>query len=227
MYKNATYKQKFADLKEWIPHLVETVKKDLRSDHLKKDLFFVKKYLASKNIHKMTTAELAEAYAKAIQEEETGEDIAEFITSRWLLKNSELYEFFEKQLSTINPDFASLEVLTPEQAQVLIEASNKEFGPTHTYLFSVLNSVVFPVETFEQLKQQAQNHQADQEIELFKALEKSSAEEMQLQFQREIARTTDKYEKKLSGLQKKYVADVEALKKQIATLQRKLNQEKS
>lgn len=96
MYKNATYKEKFADLQEWIPLLVEAVKKDLRNEHLKKDLNFVKKFLSSKNVHKVTIEELAEAYQKAIQEEEQGEELAEFITSRWLLKNSELYEFFEK-----------------------------------------------------------------------------------------------------------------------------------
>ena len=54
MYKNATYREKFADLKEWIPFLVEAIKKDLRNEHLKKDIFFVKKFLSSKNIHKIT-----------------------------------------------------------------------------------------------------------------------------------------------------------------------------
>src|ERR1700726_3667878 len=113
MYKNATYKEKFADLQEWVPFLVESVKKDLRQEHLKKDFAFVKKYLSSKNIHKVTTEELAEAYQKAIQEEQ-GEELAEFITSRWLLKNSEMYEFFEKQLSQIHPDFTNLEEIAPE-----------------------------------------------------------------------------------------------------------------
>ena len=37
-----------------------------------------------------------------------------------------------------------------------------------------------------------------------------------------MARLTDKYEKKLMGLQKKYQLDQEALKKQLAALQRKL-----
>jgi hypothetical protein len=54
--------------------------------------------------------------------------------------------------------------------------------------------------------------------------EKQSAETLEKAYEREIARLTDKYEKKLQGLQKKYLFDTEALKKQIATLQRKLNE---
>lgn len=227
MYKNATYKEKFADLKDWIPYLVDSVKKDLRNEHLKNDMYFVKKFLASKNIHKVTTEELAQAYAKAIQEEEQGESLAEFITSRWLIKNSELYEFFENYLRQIHPDFADIEELTPQQAQGLIEASNREFGAPHTYLFSVLNSVVLPKESFETLKHQAKQHQTTKEEESRLADEQLTVDQMRKEFERENARLTDKYEKKLAGLQKKYLADVEALKKQIAALQRKIHSEKA
>ncbi len=45
---------------------------------------------------------------------------------------------------------------------------------------------------------------------------------MRQAFEREIARLTDKYEKKLAGLQKKYITDMENFKKQISQLQRKL-----
>jgi hypothetical protein len=226
MYKNATYKEKFAHLQEWIPFLIEAVKKDLRQEHLKKDIYFVKKFLSSKNVHKVTTEELSQAYQKAIQEEEQGEQLAEFITSRWLLKNSELYEFFERQLSQINPDFANIEEILPSQADALIAASNHHFGPLHTYVFSVLNSVVFPKESFQKLRIQAQQHKEKEEQETNQRAEQLSMEQMRTTFEREIARLTDKYEKKLAGLQKKYVSDVENLKKQLAALQRKL-QEKS
>lgn len=226
MYKNATYKEKFADLQEWIPFLIDVVKKDLRQEHLKKDVYFVKKFLSSKNIHKVTTDELSQAYQKAIQEEEQGEQLAEFITSRWLLQNSELYEFFERQLTQINPDFASLEEIQPNQAQSLIKASVDQFGAPYTYIFSVLNSVVFPEESFRQLKTQAQQHQEKETVEAKQAHEQLTLEQSRKEFEREIARLTDKYEKKLAGLQKKYITDVDTLKKQVAQLQRKMHQEK-
>lgn len=222
MYKNATYKEKFAHLQEWLPLLVDAVKKDLRNEHLKKDLDFVKKFLPSKNIHKATTDELSQAYQKAIQEEEQGEELAEFITSRWLLKNSELYEFFEQQLSQIHPDFTTLEEIKPEQAQSLIDASIHVFGAPHTYLFSVLNSVVFPEENFHKLKLQAQQHQESHVKQSQQVAEQLNVEQMRKTFELELSRLTDKYEKKLAGLQKKYVIDVDNLKKQVAQLQRKL-----
>lgn len=222
MYKNATYKEKFADLQEWMPDMIEVVKKDLRNEHLKKDYFFIKKFLSSKNINKITTEELAEAYQKAIQEEEQGENLAEFITSRWLLKNTELYEFFERELTGINPDFTSLEEIQPSQAQKLIDASISQFGAAQTYLFSVLNSVVFPKETFNLLKEKAKKHRNVQQEESNAVSETRNKEKMQRDFELEMARMEDRYEKKLSGLQKKYLTDVENLKKQVAQLQRKL-----
>lgn len=222
MYKNATFKEKYADLENWIPYLIESVKKDLRNEHLKKDYYFVKKFLPSKNIHKATTEELSEAYRKAIQEEPEGEKLAEFITSRWLLKNSELYEFFERNLSKIDPNFTDLEEIDPLKAQSLIAASVEEFGALHTYLFSVLNSVVFPKESFQQLKNEALEAQQKQSTETKRRVEEHSAEQMRKNFEVEIARLTDKFEKKLAGLQKKYHTDVECLKNQVAQLQRKL-----
>lgn len=227
MYKNATYKEKFADLQEWIPFLIEAVKKDLRNEHLKKDFNFIKKFLPSKNLNKVTTEELAQAYQKAIQEEEQGENLAEFITSRWLLKNSELYEFFENQLTKIHPDFTNIEEIDPEPAQKLIYASIDQFGAPHTYLFSVLNSVVFPKESFQELKTIAQTQHKRVEEEGHIAAEQLNIAQMQAQFDEKLLRLSDKYEKKLTGLQKKYIVDVDSLKKQIAQLQRKLQEKNS
>ncbi len=224
MYKDATYKKKFADLNEWIPLIIETIKKDLKNEHLKKDLYFVKKFLGSKNIQKVTTEELAEAYAKAIQEEEKGEDIAEFIVSRWLMKNSELYTLFENGLSKITTDFTALEDLPLEQATILADASTNQFGAVPTYLFAVLNSVVFPKETFDHLHHQAKASHQQIVNEMITEQEKMNVESISKAYEREMARLTDKYEKKLAGMQKKYQLDVDHLKKQVAILQRKLQE---
>ena len=227
MYKNATFREKFKELQDWLPMIVESIKKDLKNEHLKKDLFFVKKYLAMKNLNKISSDELAQAYQIAIQSEEKGEDLAEFITSRWLLKNSELYDFFEKKLSQISADFTELEELSPEQSNGLIEEGVAEFGPNSMYIFSVLNSVVFPESCFELLKKQSQKTQSDEKT-LHESLdEQASLDKMKKNHERELARITDKFEKKLSGLQKKYLIDVETFKKQIAQLQRKLSEKNS
>jgi hypothetical protein len=226
MYKNASYREKFADLQPWVPDLIESVKKDLKQEHLKKDFHFIKKFFGSKNIHKVTKQEFTEAYQKAIQQDEKGEELAEFIAARWLIKHSDLYHFFEQRLSKIQFDFTLLEELNPMEAKDLIVASTNVFGAVSTYLFAVLNSVVFPKESFVYLKQQAeQQHQwQEQDQQSHPSLDGLNGEELRKTFEKEIARLTDKYEKKLSGLQKKYCTDVESFKKQIAQLQRKLQE---
>lgn len=222
MYKNASYKEKYASLQHWLPSIIEIVKKDLKNEHLKKDFVFIKKYLPTSNIHKVTVEELAQAYQKAIAEEENGEDIAEFITTRWLLKNSELYDFFESQLKNISTDFTTIEEIDLAKAQKIAKAASDEFGHQSAYLFSVLNSVVFPAEVFHQLEKQAKDESQRKNQENVQQNEKQSLEAQRIAFERDVARLTDKYEKKLAGLQKKYLDDTEGLKKQISSLQRKL-----
>jgi hypothetical protein len=224
MKKDATYQEKFNHLKDWMPSIIESIKKDLKNEHLKKDLGFSKKYLGNKNINKVTSEEFVTAYNKAIAEEAEGEGLAEFITSRWLLRHSDLYEFFERHLTQINPNFSDLTELTAEQSKGLSSAAEKQFGAVQTYLFSVLNSVVFPASVFKELETKARQEQHSVGEEKQRQSEQLSAEAMKREHEREMARLTDKYEKKLIGLQKKYVIDVEALKKQVSLLQRKLQE---
>lgn len=224
MHKDATYQEKYAVLKDWMPSIIETVKKDLKNEHLKKDVYFAKKYLGAININKVTSEDLVQAYQKAIADEEKGEQVGEFITSRWLLKNSEIYEFFENRLSTLTADFSSLDELDKSFSNQLMEDSIREFGAPQTYLFAVLNSVVFPKEIFDRLQQRAKQDQHEKEEEQEVLSQKMTLESMQKAFETEIFRLKDKYEKKLNGLQKKYLVDVEGLKKQVAHLQRRLQE---
>lgn len=222
MYKDTTFKEKFAILNPWMPLIIETIKKDLKNEHLRKDVVFLKTYFPSKNPAKLTTEEMVKAYAHAVANADNGENLGEFLTNRWLLKNGEIYHFFEEELNTLYPNFTELTEIEPAKANVLMSNAVDKFGAPSTYLFAVLNSVVFPKETYKTLGEKA--HTAIQEKTEREAAEqeKQDAEDTQRSHEREIARLTDKYEKKLSGLQKKYIQDVDALKKQISILQRKL-----
>ncbi|MDP1881080.1 MAG: hypothetical protein Q8K60_09105 [Parachlamydiaceae bacterium] len=222
MYKNATFKEKFQDLRDWLPLLINAIKKDLKSDHLSKDPGFVKKYFGARHPNKLTTDEIVEAYHRAIQEEAEGESIAEFIASRWIIKNSELLEFFEQELTKINPDYSAIEEITDEQANAIIESSIQEHGAPHTYLFSVLNSVFFTDNHFKALREKAHHQQKEQNEQGEQETKRLQAEKIERNFADEMARLSDKFEKKIAGLQKKYTTDTDALKKQIASLQRKL-----
>lgn len=223
MYKNASYKEKFDVLQQWFPEIINSIKKDLKNEHLKNDIAFIKKYLAGTNLNKITNDELATAYQKAVSDED-GNNFGDFITSRWLIKNSEIYDFFEEQLKQLSQDFTALEEIAPQAAQKISQAAVKEFGPSLTYQFAVLNSVVFPAETFHQLEKQAKAETKQKQEESVQNNEKATLESLQRSYEREMARVTDKYEKKLSGLQKKYITDTEGFKKQIAQLQRKLKE---
>lgn len=223
MLKNATYKEKFVLLREWIPSIVEEIKKDLKNEHLKKDWQFAKKYLPGKNVGKVTKEDLVNAYTTALSESEDAEILAEFMANRWLLKNTELYSYFEAKLSQINPNFSEIEEIDPEKSKEIIYGAVAEYGPLRTYLFSVINSVVFPEQIYRDLGKEAKEHQEKEIKEIKENEEARSLDSLKTSYEQQINRLTDKYEKKLNGLQKKYLQDTEALKKQIGHLQRKVN----
>lgn len=223
MLKEATYKEKFQMLKNWMPMMMEVIKKDLKNDHLRKDWGFAKKYFAGKNLNKITNLELIEGYNQAISQDEKGEEIAEYISNCWLLKNSELYHYFEKKLTEVNPNFSEIELLEKAKSEEIAKEAASEFGANNTYIFSVLNSVAFQEADLNQLKTTAEKETAKECKDLEEKEKNQSMEEIVKSYELKTARSTDKYEKKILGLQKKYFLDTEALKKQIASLQAKLS----
>lgn len=225
MLKNATYKEKFAIIHEWIPSIVEEIKKDLKNEHLKEDWQFAKKYLPGKNLGKVTKEDLVQAYTAALNESEESEALAEYMANRWLLKNTELYSYFETKLSQINPNFSEIEEIDHERSKEIVAGAVQEYGPLRTYLFSVINSVVFPKQVYQDLGKLAKEDEHKKAKENDALEERRSVDAMKLHYEQQISRLTDKYEKKLSGLQKKYIQDVESLKKQISNLQRKINEQ--
>lgn len=223
MLKEATYKEKFVLLADWLPVIIEAIQKDLKNDHLKKDARFVKNFFANKNPSKLTREELLTGYSQALQNEEYAEPLGEFIANRWMIRHTDLYHFFEERLRRINPNFTEMTEIEPTAARSLMEDAIEEFGARNVYLFSIINSVVFPNQIYDQLRRRALESVETETAAAQAQAEHRSIEEMQQSHQQQIARLTDKYEKKIQGMQKKYLLDVDALKKQIASLQRKLH----
>lgn len=143
MYRDTTYKEKFAILKDWVPELMEVAKKDLRNEHLKQDFVFVKKYFPGKSLNKITLEDMIEGYRTAIESEENGEKIAEFISNRWMLQKTEVYNLFETELTRMDPNFVDIQEIPANDAKSLIGKAIEEFGAVDTYLFAVINSVAF------------------------------------------------------------------------------------
>lgn len=221
MLKSATYSQKYRLIPSWVPHIVRSVKKDLKSEHLRKDPSFFKEHFPGKNINKLSPDDLVSIYQTILTLDQF-EELGEFVANRWLLKHTDLYYFFEEKLSTLSPHFSDLEEIEEGIAERLMHESIEQFGPQNTYIFCILNSVVFPQKVYHKLEKLASSHQEAQEQKIAREAEEKSREALILSHEREIARLTDRYEKKLLGLQKKYDQDTEALKKQLASLQRRL-----
>lgn len=220
MLKNATYVQKFALLANWLPQIIESVKKDLKQEHLRRNPAFLRQYFDEKNLNKIGTEAMSRAYGAALQAGD--ESVGEYIAARWLLRHSDIYSFFETHLQDIAPNFTELEVLTPEASKMLMERSIAEFGAIPSYLFTILNSVVFDPATLQQLSQNAENELMQKTTEQTEQAEAATGEAIVRALQLELSRSRDKYEKRIAGLERKYLQDTETLKREVARLQRKL-----
>lgn len=224
MLKDTTYSEKMVMLKGWLETILQEIKKDIKNDHLKKDWNFAKRFFPKKNVNKLSASELAEGYSIAVDESDQADALGEFIANRWLLKNTDVYDYFARQLNQVTDDFDSIDVLDMDLSKKMMADSTRFFGAQKTYFFSVFNSVVFPEEIYNELRQQAeeerdqivQQEQAEKEQQEWAAKEKA--------YEQQMSRLTDKFEKKFAGLEKKYLKDTESLKKQISTLQKKLDQ---
>lgn len=221
MLKDTGYIEKIELLRDWLEEIVDIIKKDLKNEHLKIDKEFCRKYFLGKSCQSLTLTEMATAYAADIKSGNSG--LGEFIASRWLLKNTDIYHFFEEKLKKIAPDFEALDELSQEQGQQLMNQAKADFGPIKTYIFSVFNSVVFPKSIYDELKEHASFETQRFREKTVQENETKNLEELKKRYDRDISALTDRYEKKLIGMQKKYLHDTESLKKQISTLQRKLD----
>jgi len=220
MLKNATYVQKFALLQNWLPHIIESVKKDLKQEHLRRNPAFIRQYFEVKNLNKIGTESMSRAYGSALQAGD--ESIGEYSAARWLLRHTDIYNFFEMQLQQIAPNFTELEELAPQTSKQLMELSVAEFGAVSTYLFTILNSVVFDAETLKQLGQLAEQESLAADVEKTAQTQAEIGEAAIRALNLELSRSKDKYEKRIAGLERKYLQDTEALKREVARLQRKL-----
>jgi hypothetical protein len=219
------YQEMFQLVDPWLGEILEVVKKDLKQEHLKKDKAFCKRYFLGKGAAQVSVEEMVPAYRSEIAAGNVG--LAEFIASRWLLKNTDIYGFFEKKLEKISPDFDQLDSLEEAFALQLKSEAQKEFKPVRLYLFSVLNAVTFSSEIFTELRENALNYTAENHKLEQERKEKEDLEAMQRRHDREVRALVGKFEKKLSGMERKYVRDTDTLKDQIRSLSRKLDEARS
>lgn len=215
----ATYQEKFKQLQPWLEQIVRDVKKDLKNDHLKRDVPFLKKYF-NKPYHKVEVEDLAKGYQMAVQD--GADQVAEFIFQRWLMKHTDIYQFFAQELEKINPDFSQIKEIETARAKEIAKRSAAQFGAKNSYLFTVINSVAFPRDVISDLEKEARHESKEAEKMQSEQMAITSQESLVKSYETKIMRLTDRYEKRLAGLEMKYHTDIEQLKKQIANLQKKI-----
>lgn len=219
MSKDTTHQEKFQLLDPWLPSLISAIKKDLKSDHLKNDPKFTKQTFPGKNPNKLTQEELIHAYQPLLKS--CTEELGEFVSNRWLLKNSDIYYFFEERMQKISPNFTELEELESSEGKKLMDEAILEFGAEKTYIFSILNAVVFPKVLYSELRNQAENETTHQKDKKEKEVQEKNLQQSLKKQEEEYARMVNRYEKKILGLLLKYDRDTELLKKEIQALKSK------
>ncbi len=213
-------KNPFLSVRPWMPQILHAIKKDIKTDHLAVDKSFYKNHFGNRPLNKLTLDEIFAVYERELLG--GNEQLVEWAVNRWVFKHGDLYQRFAGLLSEIHPEFHAIESLTPEQSERLLTGL-QDCSASEVYLFSSLNGVVFPESIFERLRLAAEKEsQMVQEQAAKECAEESLIQELE-RLRREAARQKEKYEEKLAGVQRKYQTDIEALKKQIRSLQQKLD----
>ncbi len=218
MSQQITYIELLRKLSPFHFQIFSSVKKDCKSEHLALDNQFLKKHFTGKLIAKITVEDLLLVYPKVI--DEGHEQLAEFIANRWLLKHMDLYHLFENELKKINPQFDQITEISECDAKAILEMALKDANPVTCYIFCTLNLVAIPLGVLKDLEEKALSYIAA----CSKSLEQSAEKCTNHSTLEDVQKICEKYEKKLAGMQKKYVTDTGILKKQVSILQQRIHE---
>jgi polyhydroxyalkanoate synthesis regulator phasin len=213
-------KNQFETIKPWIPVVLATIKKDIKTEHLPGSPAFVRTHFGNRPINRLAVEEIFSAYEKDLLSGDA--DLAEWVVNRWVFKHGDIYSHFAEQLSQVADDYSTITSLTVEQSEKILSGAVDSFGALQTYLFSVLNGVVFPESVLQRLRTWAENEETAKKTEEKATEERLSLQQLTERYSRDVARLHEKYESKVTGVLKKYTTEVEALKKQIRSLQKQL-----
>ncbi len=215
MITELSYKNKFELLCGLENSIVQSVKKDIKSEMNQKGSLVETKLFEGKRFSGVSLEEMLTRCSSKLQEDE---ELAEWVASRWVFKHAEIYQFYSEELSKINPNFDEIASLDPAVEQQLVAESERLFGALNTYVFCVLNSVVLSEASYQRLKSDSLaslKSSCKEELPM-------SIDELRKKHELEILRITDRYEKKIQGLLRKYQVDIEGYKKQVSALQKKI-----
>jgi polyhydroxyalkanoate synthesis regulator phasin len=208
----------FESLQMWLPQILESIKREIKTEHLPRSPVFYRAHFGNRPMNRLLTEEIFRAYEKELLG--GNEDLGQWVINRWVFRHGDLYNYFSVKLSELNPNFEEIKEITESQSDYILDGAVERFGAIDLYLFSLLNGVAFPPSVLERLRADAEVAKASLDQPQVKS---ETVEEVMARLQKEQAKWEEKYENKISGVMKKYTTDVEALKKQVRSLQQQLN----
>ncbi len=215
--ENQKDKNKFFLAQPWIREILSLLKKELKTEHLPGHRAFHQEHFANRPLHRIALEELVAVYERELLQ--GNQALGDWIVNRWVCKHGEIYHHFAERLSEITDNFSELKILSESDSERVLAGTSEAFGAVATYLFSLLNGVVFPDSIMERLRIEATQYQKDQKQQEEERIESKTLQSLKEHHERELRRVKEKYESKLSGLEKKYTLDTESLKRQIRSLQ--------
>src|SRR3990167_9681675 len=142
-------KNQFESIQSWIPFILETIKKEIKHEHLPASPVFVRTHFGNRPLNRLKIEEIFTAYEKDLLAGD--ESLAEWVVNRWVFRHGDIYSHFAERLGEISDDYSTLESLTEAQSEQVLKGAKDRFNAADIYLFSLLNAVVFPESIFARL----------------------------------------------------------------------------
>lgn len=137
----------------FLPPIVRDVKKEIKTELMRANPALFQKIFGKTFVAKLSTGEIVDLL-KA--EMDGGNSFLEgWISDAWIKKEPDIYTFFAKRLSLINPKFEEIREIDDEKGKELIEEAVAKFGVVKVCLFTILNRVAVSSLVLEGLVQRA------------------------------------------------------------------------
>jgi hypothetical protein len=213
-----TWSGRFSLLTPWFSDIIDAVKRDCKNEHLRLNPHFVKEYFAGLPMHMINLEEMRVVYLRLILA--GNEQVAEFISNRWLFRHMELYNFFEKALSEVSTEFEKIQELPADKSLAIIQTACEQFGCEKVFCFVVINDVVIPQNVFDRLQRQAVESLAMRQKEQEGSL---SVEE---KWRQDVEKLKERQEKKIQEMTKRHQIEVQKLSAEIVKLREQISSSK-
>lgn len=220
MVKTISYQEKMEKVAEWIPQILEEIKRDIKREHLRKVPLFSQRFFSGKNIASVTTEEIIEVYTTLLKRGES--QLFDQVCYFWQVKHPEIYPFFQSKLSTLSEDVSTITEIDDTLAKEIIDQAVAEFGAVNTYLFAYFYEVAFSEAIYEALRERALVETHTLRAQQNQEEEARDCALLRAQHERILVRMREKYEKKLAALEDKYHTDIGRLRQELALLRQEV-----